>query len=140
MGGNITGSTQGTITGNNSGVYPDLVDERYDGMGLQYGTNSFDTIVLKVTGLDVAKKYNLLASLVITSMVCHFCSRFAIGSDTASVRYFLNTTMTDTLENVVPNAAGEVIIKCIGDPATNRGGVLNAMVIKAKYDDRLGSC
>jgi hypothetical protein len=134
--GNITGSTQGTITGNNSGVYPDLVMKDMMVWGFNVGTNAFDTIVLKVTGLDVAKKYNFVFfSGYNLNGIATSVSRFAIGSDTASIRYFLNTSMTDTLENVVPNAAGEVIIKCIGDPATNRGGVLNAMVIKAKYDD-----
>jgi chitodextrinase len=134
--GNIAGSTQGPQTGNNSGVFPDLVMKDIMVWGYNVGTNAFDTIVMKVTGLDVTKKYNFIFySGYNLNGIATSVSRFAIGTDTATIRYFLNTSMTDTIENVAPNASGEVIIKCIGDPATSRGGVLNAMVIKAKFDD-----
>jgi hypothetical protein len=100
------------------------------------GTNAFDTVVIKVTGLDVGKKYNFIFySGYNLNGIATSVSRFVIGTDTATINYFLNTSKTDTIENVVPNASGEVVITCIGDPATNRGAALNAMVIKAKYDD-----
>ena len=133
---NIASSNQGTMTGNNTGVFPDQVMRDMMVWGFNVGTNAFDTLVIKVTGLDITKKYNFIFhSGYNINGIATSVSRFKIGNEIASINYLLNTTMTDTIENVVPDAAGEVLITCIGDPATNRGGLLNAMVIKAKYDD-----
>src|SRR5690606_27705407 len=60
---------------------------------------------------------------------------FVINQDTARVRYYNNINRTDTIFNVIPDASGEVIIKMIGDPNINYGGVLNALVIDARYYD-----
>jgi large repetitive protein len=133
---NITSSTQGTMTGNNSGVFPDQVMKDMMVWGFNVGTNAFDTVVMKITGLDVNKKYSFIfhAGYNINGIATSV-SRFKIGNEIASINYLLNTTMMDTIQNVIPDAAGEVLITCIGDPVTSRGGMLNAMVIKSKYDD-----
>jgi hypothetical protein len=134
--GNIAGSTQGPQTGNNSGVYPDLVMKDIMTWGFNLGTNAYDTVVMKVTGLDVSKKYNFIFySGYNLNGIATSVARFKIGNDIATINYYQNVLMTDTIENVVPNASGEVLITCIGDPVTSRGGVLNAMVIKSKFDD-----
>ena len=134
--GNVNGSTQGPQTGNNTGAFPDLVMKDIMVWGYNLGTNAFDTVVIKATGLDVAKKYSFIFySGYNLNGISTSVSRFVIGTDTASINYYQNTSRTDTIENVVPGSSGEVIITCIGDPVTSRGGALNAMVIKSKYDD-----
>ena len=134
--GPVNASTQGTITGSNTGVLPDAVMKDMIVWGFNLGTNAFDTVVLKVSGLDVTKSYNFIffSGYNLNGTAANV-ARFKIGNEVATINYFLNTTMTDTIESVVPNAAGEVLIQCIGDPATSRGGLLNAMIIKAKFDD-----
>jgi hypothetical protein len=134
--GNVNGSTQGPQTGNNSGPFPDLVMKDIMVWGYNLGTNAFDTVVMKVTGLDVSKKYDFVFySGYNLNGIATSISRFVIGTDTATINYYQNTSKTDTIENAVPNASGEITITCIGDPVTSRGAALNAMVIKAKFDD-----
>jgi hypothetical protein len=134
--GTVNASTLGPQTGNNSGVYPDLVLHDIMTWGFSMGTNKLDTIVMKVSGLDVTKGYDFVfyggyfINGNATSVV-----RFKIGDEIATVNYFQNVSMTDTISHVMPNAAGEVLISMIGDPAINWGGVLNAMVVKSNYDD-----
>lgn len=134
--GAVNGSVQGPQAGDNSGVYPDLVMKDLMTWGFNLGTNTYDTITVKVAGLDVAKSYNFIfyggynLNGIASSIV-----RYKIGNDSAVVNYFQNISMTDTIANVVPNASGEVMITMIGDADKARGGVLNAMVIKSNYDD-----
>jgi chitodextrinase/pimeloyl-ACP methyl ester carboxylesterase len=134
--GSVNASLLGPQTGNNSGVYPDLILKDLMTWGFSMGTNRNDTIVVRVSGLDTAKSYSFVffagynLNGVSTSEV-----RYRIGSEVASVNYYQNTRMTDTISGVSPNAAGEVLITMIGDPNINRGGVLNALVVKASYDD-----
>ncbi len=91
--------------------------------GFNAGNNLYDTIVLKVSGLDKAKTHNFIfyAGYKLNG-VENSVTKFAIGNDTAVVNYYLNATQTDTIYNVVPNAAGEVLISVIGDPNTVRAG------------------
>ena len=129
-------STLGPQTGNDSGVYPDLILHDIMRWGFSMGTNSQDTIVMKVSGLDATKKYSFVfyGGYFINGNA-NSVTQYKIGDETATVNYFQNVSMTDTIANVIPNAAGEVLITMIGDPNINWGGVLNAMVIKSNYDD-----
>jgi hypothetical protein len=134
--GAITASTLGPQTGNNSGVYPDLVMKDIMTWGFSIGTNRYDTIVMKVSGLDVTKSYDFVFyGGYLLNGDANSVARYKIGDEIATVNYFQNVSMTDTISNVVPNAAGEVLITMIGDPNTNRGGLLSAMVVKSNYDD-----
>jgi large repetitive protein len=134
--GSVNASLLGPQTGNNSGVYPDLVMKDLMTWGFSMGTNRNDTIIVKVNGLDIARRYNFIffagynLNGVSTSQ-----TKYLIGNDTAAVNYYQNTRMTDTIYAVAPNAAGEVLITMIGDPNINRGGVLNALLVKSIFDD-----
>jgi pimeloyl-ACP methyl ester carboxylesterase len=134
--GSVNASTLGPQSNDNTGVYPNLVMHDIMTWGFSLTTNKYDTIVMKVSGLDVTKKYDFVfyggyfINGNATSVV-----RFKIGDDLATVNYYQNVTMTDTISDVVPSAAGEVLITMIGDPNLNWGGVLNAMVVKSNYDD-----
>jgi len=128
----VSPSTVGPLTGNNSGPFPDQVIKDMMTWGFNTGTNATDTAQLKITGLDPTKSYNFLfqagynVNIIVT---------FRIGTASISRNAYLNTTGIDTLKNILPNTAGEVLITMIGDGSTSRGGVLNAMVVKANYDD-----
>ncbi|WEK36235.1 MAG: PA14 domain-containing protein [Candidatus Pseudobacter hemicellulosilyticus] len=134
----ISGS-DGRTTGNNSGVYPDNVMFNELRWGFDVGSNVQDTLRLRVYGLNPAKKFNFVFFGSHTCTWCGFnastATTYKIGDETASVPFFNNTTVTDTIYQVQPSATGEVIITMIGDPAPNIGGVINALVIDANYDD-----
>lgn len=136
--GTYNSAQSGLVTGNNSGVFPDNIIKDQITWGFQSGSNANDTVQLKVSGLSSTKHYNFI---FFSSYSCFNCgtdqsqTTFVINQDTARVRYYNNINRTDTIFNVIPDASGEVIIKMIGDPNINYGGVLNALVIDARYDD-----
>ena len=134
--GTITATTSGYSTFNNTGVYPDLVMKDAMLWGYNQASNANDTVVMKVSGLDITKTYNFVFfSSYTQGSDATSTTTFRIGSDVAVVNFYLNTSRTDTIENVVPNAAGEVFITMNGDISIHRGGMLNAMVVKANYSD-----
>ena len=130
--GSVSPTTVGWTTGANTGVYPDAVLK--DGMiwSFNTGTNATDTIQVKVSGLDASKNYNIIFQ---SSYNINATTTFKIGNASVARNAYQNTTAADTLKNIIPNTAGEVIITMTGDANTSRGGVLNAMVIRANYDD-----
>ncbi len=126
----------GAQTGNNSGVYPDRVMLDFMRWG---GPTAIDTVRLRAYGLNPQKKYNFV---FFSSNTCSWCgfnantvTTFKIGNATASVKYYNNTSKTDTIYQVQPDTNGQVFITCIGDPDPNVGGVLNALVMDAQFDD-----
>ncbi len=135
---NYNASTGGTQTGNNSGVFPDAVLRDFIEWGL-YNFGTADTLRLRVYGLDTARRYNFAFFSGSLNNCCGInastTTKFLIGNDVAQVNYYLNTTMTDTIYQVKPNASGQVTITMVGDASTLAGGLLNAMVIDAAYDD-----
>lgn len=135
--GTFTWGNAGMNTGNNSGVYPDGVMST----SLNWGTDNpaGDTVKLRVTGLSTSRKYNFV---FFASSVCPWCglnansaTTYKIGNEVASVKFFNNSTITDTIYQIQPGPTGEVIITMIGDPAPNVGGLLNALVIDAAFND-----
>ena len=122
-------------------MYPDGVMRDY----LEWGLFNFgftDTLGLRVYGLDTARRYNFtfFGSSVgsccgINGTTVNPSTTYRIGNQVASVPYYQNSKLTDTIYQVKPNAAGEVFITMIGDASSLIGGVLNALVIDAAYDD-----
>lgn len=136
--GSYNGSTEGVQTGNNSGIFPDNILK--DGISWgKYTTGAADTLRMRVYGLDTARRYNFVFFSASVDNCCGVGSNsvttFRIGNDMAQVHYYLNSSETDTIYQVKPNAAGEAIITMIGDASTNAGGILNALIINAAYDD-----
>lgn len=132
------GSSDAGVQGGN--VFPNNVmkDGIFWGYSWQGGT-AYDTLRLRVYGLDASKKYNFI---FMGSNNCTFCGNTAtsrttykIGNEIATVPFYMNTNVTDTIYQVQPASNGEVIITMIGDPDANVGGTLNAMVIDARFDD-----
>jgi dienelactone hydrolase len=132
------GSADAGVQG--GGVYPNTVmkDGIFWGFSWQGGAAA-DTLRLRVSGLDVSKKYNFI---FMGSNNCSFCgldntsaTTYKIGNVSTTLPFYMNATNTDTIYQVQPAANGEVIITMIGDPNTGVGGTLNALVIDAQYDD-----
>jgi pimeloyl-ACP methyl ester carboxylesterase len=130
-------SDAGTQGGN---VLPNTVmkDGIFWGFSWQGGASA-DNLVMRVRGLDVSKKYNFV---FMGSNNCGFCglnsnstTTYTIGTESVAIKYYNNTSITDTIYQVQPAANGEVIITMTGDTDPGVGGSLVALVIDAKYDD-----
>ncbi|RYY61720.1 MAG: T9SS type A sorting domain-containing protein [Chitinophagaceae bacterium] len=94
-------STGGSLTGNNSGVYPDNVLR-----STYYDANARR---ITLTGLSQDKRYNLVfvASRASgTSLI----TRYAAGGKTADLNVDNNTTGSVKLENLAPTASGQLEI------------------------------
>jgi len=136
--GSYGASSDGVQTGNNSGLFPDNIMKDAINWG-KFATGAADTVRMRVYGLDTARKYNFVFFSSSTDNCCginaNSVTTFRIGNDVAQVNYYLNSSMTDTIYQVKPNAAGEALITMIGDASSNAGGMLNALIINAAFDD-----
>ncbi len=136
--GTYSASQTSALTGDNSGAYPDNILLDQMNWGFFTGNNKSDTVVLKVKGLKTDRKYDFVFFAGYNCASCGTTTsqvRFRNGNQTASIPYYRNVRLTDTLYDLVPNTSGEVLVTMIGDANTNYGGMLNALVINTKYDD-----
>ncbi|HRE52117.1 MAG TPA: T9SS type A sorting domain-containing protein, partial [Flavitalea sp.] len=131
--GGVASTQGGRITGNDSGVYPDNVLR--DAMAWAFNSTSSDTAILRVSGLDPAKRYDFTLFSGYTTGAATTYIQYVIGNDTASLYYHNNTQNTAMIQNAQPNADGQVFITLIGDPVVGLGGVLNAMIIRPLFSD-----
>ncbi|HSC52258.1 MAG TPA: fibronectin type III domain-containing protein [Phnomibacter sp.] len=123
----------GTVTGNNSGVYPDAVLKDYYFFGI-FGAP--ETVSVRTTGLALGKtyKFTFFAGSSWSGAADNGTTVFRIGGQSASVYVQNNTSNTAKIQNVVPAADGSVTFtmeKAAGTPV----GYLNALVIESAYDD-----
>ena len=133
-------NNDGAQSPSNTGVFPNSVMKGQIQWGFFQADNSNDTMRLRVSGLSVSKKYNFI---FFGSNTCNFCglsaasvTTYKIGNQSAAVNFYNNTTMTDTIYQVSPNATGEIFITMIGEGSSAAaGGVLNALVIQSQFDD-----
>jgi fibronectin type 3 domain-containing protein/poly(3-hydroxybutyrate) depolymerase len=136
----VSGIYNGTDRGvQGGGVFPNTVMKDGIFWGYWWQPGSTDTLRLRMYGLDASKKYNFVfmgsnnntgwgtPPAAITT--------YKIGSETAVIPFYMNANITDTIYQVQPAANGEVLITMIGDAANGVGGVLNALVVDAQYDD-----
>jgi len=123
----------GIITGNNSGVFPDLVlKSEY------YLTDGLDTVVLKASGLDLAKKYDFtFLSDAGPNWGYDNYTVFLINDKEVALNWVNNTKETATIEGISPDENGEITIRIINIRGVSDFAVLNAMVIRSHniYDD-----
>lgn len=113
----------GTVTGNNSGVYPDKV--LADCYGLFTGENA----TMKITGLNLNKKYDLtfFASANIGGDVN---TAYTVNNNTVVLNASFNTDGTITLYDVTPNDNGEAVITIAPNSIYSQFGLLGALVIQ----------
>lgn len=139
LGTNYGAISSGVQTGNNSGIYPDAIMKDYMEWGTYVVGGNADTLRLRVNNLDTARRYNFVffgsSNFNCCGVDANSVTTFRIDNQVAQTHFYLNVNETDTIYQIKPNAAGQVVITMIGDVNTQLGGVLNALVIDAAYDD-----
>lgn len=113
----------GMNTGNNSGIYPDNV------ISSTYWVDINVEGQLRIKGLNLAKRYNFV----------FFASRdgsgdrtsnYTINTTTVSLNAAFNTTQTVQINDIAPDANGEVLIK-VAAGGTSIYGYIGALVIQS---------
>ncbi len=121
----------GPYTGNNSGIYPDVVERDYWYFNFNGGP---PTANLTISGLNPAVKYNV--TLYAASNYSGFGNNgntiYSSGSQTVSLNVQNNTQNTVTLDSLTPAANGTITVNMstAGNP-----GYLNAVVIQNYFND-----
>ncbi len=125
--------TEGAVTGNNSGVYPDNVLKEYYYFGIFGGPNA---VSVKITGLKADQKYvfSFLASSKWTGSSDNGSTIFTIGSNSQTLYAQNNSKNVVSITNVSPNTSGEVLFT-MTKAANTPAGYLNALVIETDVDD-----
>lgn len=118
----------GVNTGNNSGVYPDLV------MSSAYWSSTVQQ-TFNITGLDVNTKYNFTFFGSRANVSDDRTSVYTIKGTSVSLNAAANSSNTVTIFNVTPDAGG-VLTVTLKNGAASSFSYLNAMVIEALYDDQ----
>lgn len=119
---NFTGTNPaGTQTGNNSGVYPDLV------LAESYYVEAGDTARMRFSGLDQSKEY------AFTFMASRHSSGtrityYNIGGKTATLDAYDNVSNTVTIDKLSPDENGELLLTIYAESVY---GYLNALVVSA---------
>ena len=127
-------SNDGSPTGNNTGVYPDVVLQDYMWFGAYYGGPN--TISGTVTGLDSTQTYTLtfFSSSTYNGVQNNGTTTYTVGSQTVSLNVQGNQQNTATISGIAPQSGG-VIPFTLGLGNNTVLGYLNAIVISKQYDD-----
>ncbi|MBX6360616.1 MAG: fibronectin type III domain-containing protein [Acidobacterium ailaaui] len=120
-------SNIGLVTGNNSGVFPDVVI--YD----EYFLDLNDTMIYVFSGLNLTMKYNFIFFGSIVGFGWDNTTIFMINNQKVALNTAYNYQNTVQINNVSPDQDGNIVVKIFYKPSA-RFGVLGAMVIQA-YDD-----
>ncbi len=118
----------GANTGNNSGIYPDVV------MSSAYFTSSGTTQTFKLTGLDTASKYNLTFFGSRSGVTDDRTSVYTVKGTSVSLNAASNTKNTVTVNSLKADADSTLTITLQSGSASPYG-YINAMVIDKLYDD-----
>ncbi|MET0243737.1 MAG: fibronectin type III domain-containing protein, partial [Flavitalea sp.] len=94
----------GVVTGNNSGVYPDVVMKTF------YYENTANTRRIKVSGLAANKRYNLKFFASRQTYTTALGTRYTIGTQSVDLDANGNTTNTVQINGLQADAAGEITI------------------------------
>jgi len=123
--------TEGAVTGNNSGVFPDAVIQDYYYFGIFGNPNTVD---VNVTGLDPAKQYNFkfLGSSKWTGVADNGSTVYTIGATSVTLNVQNNNQNLAVINNVTPNASG-VVTFTLSKAAGSQVGYLNAFVVENVY-------
>jgi predicted esterase len=118
----------GTVTGNNSGVYPDAVMKTFF-----YDQSSSDKRI-RLSGLSTARKYNLVFFGSRTSVSDNRNTTYGANGQTVTLNAASNTTNTVQLNGLTPDASGNIIFT-VRQSAGSFSAYLNALVIQSYVDD-----
>lgn len=114
----------GTVTGNNSGIYPDNV------MKSCYYDQSGTVKHINITGLSTTKLYNLVFFASRTDVNDNRITQYTVGSQTVQLNAASNTTQTVAINSISPDANGQIQITIVKDPGSSFA-YINALVIQS---------
>lgn len=132
MGANFEGENPvGYSSGNNSGLYPDLVTS-----SCYYMDNGLDTVVMNISNLNMVMRYDLTFYGSILGYGWQNTTQFIANNQTVGLETSYNSANTVTLSNLSPDANGQITVKIIYTRQSTFA-VLNAMIIQGhdNYDD-----
>jgi predicted esterase len=113
----------GTVTGNNSGVYPDNTMKSF------YYCNFADTARLKITGLTLAHAYNFVFFGSRANPLVGVITAYQVGSKLVTLNAANNTSNVVKITGLIPEPDGSISIKIYG--TTSGGfGYLNVFSIE----------
>ena len=124
----------GSTTGNNSGVYPDVVLQDYYWFGSVYGGP--DVINGTVSGADTSQLYDLtfFANSVYSGFGDNGSTTYTAGGQTVTLHVQNNTKNTVTIPSLKPATNGTIAFS-MGIVQAGQLGYINALVITKHYDD-----
>ncbi|MEO5943116.1 MAG: fibronectin type III domain-containing protein [Ferruginibacter sp.] len=123
----------GTVTYNNSGVYPDAVIKDYFWFGVYGAPNTID---VNLRGLTPSAKYNvtLFGSSNWTGLGNNGTTVYTINSVAKPLYVDNNKTNTVTFSSIAPNASGIITVN-LSKGAGSPYGMVNAIVLEKPFDD-----
>jgi hypothetical protein len=124
---------EGAVTGNNSGIYPDVVLKDYYYFGI-FGAP--ETVDFRLTGLTPGAKYNvsLFASSAWSGTANNGSTVYTINGIQKTLNVHFNQQNTVNFSSISPDASGNITVsmaKAAGTPV----GYLNAIVLEQPFDD-----
>ncbi|SDH02377.1 fibronectin type III domain-containing protein [Chitinophaga filiformis] len=128
---------EGPVTGNDGGVYPDVVMKEYYFFGSWPGIFTSDNAIdVKLTGLDANRKYSFkfYAGSVWSVQANNGTTVFTINGVSKPLNVQGNTSTTVNFDNIAPNGSGEITFNMAvanGTPV----GYLGAFEVNAILDD-----
>jgi len=125
----------GSSTGNNSGVYPDVVLKDYYWFGSIYGGP--DVINGTVSGVDTSQVYNLtfFANSVYSGVQDNGWTTYTVGNQTVTLHVQNNTGNTVTISGIKPASNGTIAFAMGLGQNNTQLGYINALVITKQFDD-----
>lgn len=125
--------SEGAVTGNNSGVFPDNVIKDYYYFGI-FGAP--ETVDVKISGLDVLRKYNLgfFGSSKWDGVADNGSTVYAVGSTTFTLSVQNNKWGVARIKSITPAADGSIVFK-MSKAAGTSAGYLNALTLEALFED-----
>ncbi|MEP6583199.1 MAG: PA14 domain-containing protein [Ginsengibacter sp.] len=123
----------GSVTGNNSGIYPDNVIRDYYYFGIYGAPNTVD---FNVTGLSTTANYNitLFGSSVFSNAGDNGSTVYTLNGVSKILNVQGNQQSTVTFSSISPNASGNILVSMSKAPGAP-SGYLNALVIEKPFDD-----
>ncbi|WP_198315604.1 fibronectin type III domain-containing protein [Chitinophaga tropicalis] len=128
---------EGTNTGNNSGVYPDVVMSEYYFFGSYPGIfTSANSIDVKLTGLEATRKYSFkfFAGSNWSVQANNGTTVFSINGVSKPLNVQGNTSQTVNFDNIAADTSGEITFNMSVADGT-QVGYLGAFEVNAILDD-----
>ncbi|HEV2480084.1 MAG TPA: fibronectin type III domain-containing protein [Puia sp.] len=125
----------GSSTGNNSGVYPDVVLQDYSWFGSIYGGPN--SVSCTISGMDTTQLYDLtfFANSIYSGQGDNGWTTYTVGNQTVTLHVQNNTKNTVSLTSLKPASNGTVVFTMGLGQNNTQLGYINALVITKHFDD-----